>query len=114
MVNARGSLAQLLQQIADLVTSGEDSGSQHSDGSVPVRLRSVVLALLDQVVAPGATGGPGCYARGELLLAAGPCISMLPGIALHRGVLRTACPAAATRRAPLQCVRATSAPSCAS
>ncbi|GAB4817356.1 hypothetical protein N2152v2_004402 [Parachlorella kessleri] len=51
MVNGKVPLAQLLQQIADLVTSGEDSGSQASDGSVPVRLRSVVLALLDQVAA---------------------------------------------------------------
>lgn len=49
------NLAGLLQQIADLVSAGEDSGSQASDGSVPIRLRTVVLSLLDQVAA-NATG----------------------------------------------------------
>jgi hypothetical protein len=57
MVNGKlPPLTQLLQQIADLVTSGDDSGSQGSDGSVPVRLRSVVLALLDQAAANNSGG----------------------------------------------------------
>lgn len=55
MVGPKAPLTQLLSQIGELVAGGEDSGSQASDGSVPVRLRSVVLALLDQVAA-SATG----------------------------------------------------------
>ena len=44
------TLTRLVRQIAEIVAAGEDSGSQHSDGTVPQRLRSVVLTLLDQVV----------------------------------------------------------------
>ena len=61
MSGLRQPLAQLLQQIADLVMAGEDSGSQASDGSVPVRLRTVVLSLLDQMVANAAGAWWGAY-----------------------------------------------------
>jgi hypothetical protein len=53
------TLTRLVRQIAEIVAAGEDSGSQQSDGTVPQRLRSVVLTLLDQVVS-SSTGEPCC------------------------------------------------------
>lgn len=59
MASSRSTLNHLVQQIAEIVSAGDDSGSQHSDGTVPMRLRQVVLTLLDQVVSSksGERGG---------------------------------------------------------
>ena len=52
----RPSLTRLVQQIGEIVAQGDDSGSQSqtSDGGLRVRLRTVLLSLLDGVVGDSA------------------------------------------------------------
>lgn len=55
----RASLTKLVQQIAEIVAQGEDSGSQSqtSDAGLRVRLRTVLLSLLDGIVGDDSSGG---------------------------------------------------------
>lgn len=50
--SGRPALTKLVQQIADIVAQGEDSGSQSqaSDGGLRLRLRTVLLSLLDGIM----------------------------------------------------------------
>lgn len=55
--SGRHSLHLLVQQIGEIVAQGEDSGSQQqsqSDGGLRVRLRTVLLALLDGIMGDSA------------------------------------------------------------
>lgn len=66
--SGRPHLTKLVAAIAEIVAQGEDSGSQSqaSDGGLRIRLRSVLLALLDGIVGDDSAGawqqgeGRGC------------------------------------------------------
>lgn len=57
---ARGSLTKLVQQITEIVAQGEDSGSQSqaSDGGLRLRLRTVLLSLLDGIMSDASGARP--------------------------------------------------------
>jgi len=54
MAAARPTLHQLAQQLAEIVAAGEESGSQNGlpESNVAVRLRGVIITLIDQVILP--------------------------------------------------------------
>jgi serine/threonine-protein kinase ATR len=54
MATARPTLHQLAQQLAEIVAAGEESGSQNGlpESNVAVRLRGVIITLIDQVILP--------------------------------------------------------------
>ena len=56
MAPGKPSLTLLVQQIGEIVAQGEDSGSQSqaSDGGLRLRLRTVLLSLLDGIVGDNA------------------------------------------------------------